>query len=149
LRYFDTGFLVPLILQEATSRKVERFVVALPAGEVAISQLTRIEFSSLLVREVRMGGLASDAARHADGQFESMVQESFVVLMPNANDFDLAKSYLANHATGLRASDALHLAVARNHRADAIYSLDKTMLKAGRLLGLRVSTGIRLAGYGR
>jgi predicted nucleic acid-binding protein len=49
----------------------------------------------------------------------------------------------------LRAGDALHLAVAKNHRGEAVYSLDKTLLKAGRLLGLPVSTGIRLAGYGR
>jgi len=69
--------------------------------------------------------------------------------LPNADDFDLAKTYLANHASGLRAGDALHLAVAKNHDSKAIYSLDKTLLKAGKMLGLPVSTGIRLAGYGK
>jgi predicted nucleic acid-binding protein len=149
LHYFDTSFLAPLILQEATSSKVERFIAGLPAGELAISHLTRIEFSSLLAREVRMGALDGQAARSADAQFEAMVRESFVILLPNADDFDLAKAYLASHASGLRAGDALHLAVAKNHRGEAVYSLDKTLLKAGRLLGLPVSTGIRLAGYGR
>ena len=149
MHYFDTSFLAPLILQEATSSKVERFIAGLPAGELAISHLTRIEFSSLLSREVRVGALDGQTARSADAQFETMVRESFVILLPSADDFDLAKGYLANHASGLRAGDALHLAIAKNHRGEVVYSLDKTLLKAGKLLGLPVSTGIRLAGYAK
>jgi uncharacterized protein len=45
--------------------------------------------------------------------------------------------------TGLRAGDALHLAIADNHRAAAIYSLDKALLKAGKILDLPVRMGIR------
>jgi predicted nucleic acid-binding protein len=41
----------------------------------------------------------------------------------------------------------LHLAVAKNHRGETIYTLDKTLLKAAKLLGLPVSTGFRLSGY--
>ena len=144
--YFDTSFLAPLILQESTSAKIEKFMTGLPPGELAISHWARVEFSSLLAREVRMGGLDGQAARDADAQFETVVSETFVVLLPNANDFNLAKEYLGNYETGLRAGDALHLAIARNHNADAVYSLDKTMLKAGKLLGVPVSTGIRIAG---
>jgi uncharacterized protein len=64
------------------------------------------------------------------------------VLLPGADDYDLARRYLHNHQTGLRAGDALHLAIAGNHRAKVIYSLDRQMIKAGEMLGLRVSTGI-------
>ncbi|MDE2230228.1 MAG: hypothetical protein KGL11_14465 [Alphaproteobacteria bacterium] len=42
----------------------------------------------------------------------------------------------------MRAGDALHLAIATNHGAEAIYSLDKTLLKAGRRLGLPVSAAV-------
>ena len=72
-----------------------------------------------------------------------MLDESFTVLLPNADDFALAKRYLGRFETGLRAGDALHLAVASNHRAAVIYSLDKTLLKAGKLLDLPVSMGVR------
>ena len=147
--YFDTSFLAPLVLQEATSKRVERFVAALPAGELTISQWTRMEFSSLLAREMRMGGLDGQAARDADAQFEAIVQESFVVLLPGADDFDLAKDYLRNYATGLRAGDALDLAIAKTHGAKTIYSFDRTLLKAGRILGLPMSAGIKVAGYGK
>jgi predicted nucleic acid-binding protein len=146
--YFDTSALAPLILEESTSSSVERFMAGLPEGELSISHWTRVEFSSLLAREVRMGGLERQVAEDADAQFETMVAESFVVFLPNADDFTLAKAYLHNtlakaylhnHETGLRAGDALHLAIASNRRAEAIYSFDTTLLKAGALLGLPVS----------
>ena len=143
--YFDTSFLVPLILPEATSDKVAKFIRALPAEELAVSHWTRVEFSSLLAREVRMNGLNAEAAARADARFEDMLDESFAVLLPNAGDFDLAKRYLGSPETGLRAGDALHLAIAKNRRAKAIYSLDKTLLKAAHLLGLPARAGIRMA----
>jgi predicted nucleic acid-binding protein len=141
--YFDTSFLAPLIIPEATSGKVAAFVRRLPAEEFAVSHWTRVEFSSLLAREVRMGGLDVQAAMRADARFEAMVEESFSVLLPNADDFGLAKRYLGRFETRLRAGDALHLAVANNHRASVIYSRDKTLLEAGRILELPVSMGIR------
>ncbi len=86
--YFDTSFLTPLVRQEATSAQVERFVGSLPAGELAISHWTKVEFSSLLARHVRMGGLTAEAAKTVG------------------------------------------------------FSLDKTFLKAGNMLGLPVSRGV-------
>jgi predicted nucleic acid-binding protein len=141
--YFDTSFLAPLILPEATSDKIAAFLSRLPAEDFAVSHWTRVEFSSLIAREVRMGGLGVQAATRADARFEAMVAESFSVLLPNANDFGLAKRYLGRFETGLRAGDALHLAVANNHRAAVIYSLDMTLLEAGKILELPVSMGIR------
>ncbi len=142
--YCDTSFLAPLILEEATSGAVERFLTDLPAGSLAISHWTRVEFASLLAREVRMGGLDRDMADMADAQFNAMVEASFHVLAPDGEDFDLAKRYLGRHDTALRAGDALHLAVAANHRAEAIYSLDKRMIDAGVRFGLPARAGIDL-----
>jgi predicted nucleic acid-binding protein len=142
--YFDTSFLAPLILREATSDKIAAFVRRLPAAELAVSHWTRVEFSSLIAREVRMGGLDVHAAARADARFEAMVDESFSVFLPDAGDFGLAKRYLCRFETGLRAGDALHLAVANNRRAAAIYSLDKTLLRAGKILDLPVRIGIRV-----
>jgi uncharacterized protein len=141
--YFDTSFLAPLILPEAASDKIAAFVRKLPAEEFTVSHWTRVEFSSLVAREFRIGGLDRQAATRADARFEAMVDESFAVLLPSADDFALAKRYLGQFETGLRAGDALHLAVANNHRAAVIYSLDKTLLKAGKILDLPVKMGIR------
>ena len=141
MRYLDTSFLTPLIKQEATSERVTRFVAGLPVGELTISHWTRVEFSSMLAREVRVGGMDILAADKANTLFDAIIAESFTVLLPAPAEFDLARQYLARYESGLRAGDALHLAIACNHRATAIYSLDKLLIKAGTMFGLPVSAG--------
>ncbi len=140
--YFDTSFLVPLFLQEQTSTRIEHVFAGLAGQDLAIGHWTRVEFSSLLAREVRMGGLAATAAREVDAEFETVATASLLVLLPGVEDFELAKEYLAHFQSGLRAGDALHLAVARNRGSERIYSLDNTMLKAGRSLGLPMTRGL-------
>ena len=141
MRYFDTSFLVPLILSEVTSEPVSNFVDALPADELAVSDWTRVEYASLLAREVRLGGLDAGAAREAASRFDTLIKDSFHVLLPDRADFDRAREWLGHFETGLRAGDALHLAIAGNRGAKAIYSLDKLMISAGRMLGLPTSAG--------
>lgn len=145
MQYFDTSFLVPLILPEESSDPIARFFADLAGENLAVSHWTRVEFSSLLAREVRMGDLSADAAREADARFEAMVDESFALLLPNGEDFNLAKEYLGCFETRLRVGDALHLAIATNSRAEEIFSLDKALLKAGKILGVPVSEGIALS----
>lgn len=139
--YFDTSFLVPLILPEAASSRITGFVRTLPAEEFVASHWTRVEFSSLVAREVRMGGLEPQAATAADAKFGALLKHSFDIKVPGPADFVLASEYLLRFETGLRAGDALHLAIAANHRAAAIYTLDRALAKAGKILGLPVSTG--------
>jgi predicted nucleic acid-binding protein len=143
--YFDTSFLAPLILEEATSLAVERFIAGLPPATLSVSQWTRVEFASLLAREVRMGGLDKSSAEAAGSQFETIVAESFTVLLPTAADYNLARRYVQNYASSLRAGDALHLAIAKNHAIETVFSFDKTLLKAGALLGLNVSNEMSAA----
>ncbi|MYF08919.1 MAG: type II toxin-antitoxin system VapC family toxin [Rhodospirillaceae bacterium] len=145
MRYFDTSFLAPLILPEAASDPVADFMETLSREDLAVSHWTRVEFSSLLAREVRMGRLGEDSARAADTRFETMVDRSFAILLPDRADFDLAKAYLGRFETGLRAGDALHLAIAANRRAETLYSLDRKLIEAGRHLGVPASAGISLS----
>lgn len=147
MRYFDTSFLVPLVLRESASESITSFFQDLPADALAVSHWTRVEFASLLAREVRMGGLEAAAAREVGSQFETMIEESFVVFLPNSDDFDRAREWLGRFETGLRAGDALHLAIASNRGAEAIYSLDKVMLAAGKTLQVPATAGVSLPGY--
>jgi uncharacterized protein len=141
--YFDTSFLAPLFRKEATSNSVEQFLQRQNAGELAISHWTRVEFSNVLARDVRMRIIEPDAAIDLDTQFEMNIARSFVLILPDGNDFDLCRWYLQRFETALRLGDALHLAIATNHRVEKFYTLDKKLLKAGKLLGLPVATGIR------
>jgi uncharacterized protein len=143
--YFDTSFIVPYFLPEATSDRIQQFFSARQGDELTISHWTRVEFSSMLAREVRVGGLAEQAARDADARFESTMTQSFAIVLPDRNDFDLCKRYLQRFETALRVGDALHLAIASNRGAQAFYTLDRKLLKAGRFLGLPVAMGIQVS----
>ena len=141
--YFDTSFLAPLILEEATSAKIEAYFAKLPAGELYVSHWARVEFSSLIAREVRMGGLAESDALLAIAQFDELVVDSFQVLAPSVADYELAKAYIQHFATKLRAGDAMHLAIASNNGAKTLYTLDEGLLNAAKLLKVRASRGIK------
>jgi predicted nucleic acid-binding protein len=141
--YFDTSFLAPLILEEATSEKIEAYFAKLPVGELYVSHWTRVEFASLIAREVRMGGLAENDALLAIGQFDDLVSESFQAIVPSVADYEHAKSFIQHFATKLRAGDALHLAIASNNGAKMLYTLDEGLLNAAKLLKVHASRGIK------
>jgi hypothetical protein len=88
--YFDTSFLTPLVREEATSVPVERFVSSL-SDDLAISHWTRVEFAPLLALHIRMGGSTADSPRKLAVGFDAMVEESLVILLPDVDDFDLAR----------------------------------------------------------
>lgn len=142
--YFHTSFLAPLILEEAASSKIEAFLAKVPAGELYLSHWTRVEFASLIAREVRMGGLAESDALLAIAQFDELVADSFQVLAPGVADYELAKAYIQHFATKLRAGDALHLAIAANNGAKTLYTLDDGLLNAAKMLKVGASRGIRM-----
>ena len=56
----------------------------------------------------------------------------------------MPKNYVQRFETKLRAGDALHLAIAHNHRASVLYTLDEGLLKAAVLVKVRASPGIGL-----
>jgi len=58
-------------------------------------------------------------------------------------DFDLARKFVNEFATKLRGPDALHLAIARNNRADEFLTLDDDLILAARRLKIKAWRGIR------
>ena len=85
MRYFDTSFLVPLVLPEPLSAHVARFFIALAPGEPATSHWARVEFSSVLAREVRMGALDAAAFRAADSKIATILNQRVVATIPQTD----------------------------------------------------------------
>jgi hypothetical protein len=83
----DLPALVPLVQREASSSRIVAFTRTLPCGELAASHWTRVEFSSLVAREVRMRALAAQAAAEADDKFETMLKDTFEIVLPGPADF--------------------------------------------------------------
>ena len=142
--YLDTSFVAPLVIAENSSDAVEAFVLKVKPGELTTSVWTQVELSSLVSRKVRMGELSDSQAEVVRREFDRVLGESFEMLAPTAADFAAAVKYLESPKTGLRAGDALHLAIAANHRAKRMLTLDRGFLEAGKLLKLPVTRGIKV-----
>lgn len=141
MRYFDTSFIVPVLIAEATSTAIVAFFADLSQGDRAISHWVRVEFASILARDVRRGTISTQQAAELGTTFEAMASRSFKVLLPDRADFDFARLLVGNAQSALCGPDALTLAIAKNHGATVFYSLDKKLLGGARSLGLAVNSG--------
>lgn len=142
--YLDTSFVAPLVIAENSSDAIDAFVRKVKPGELTTSMWTQVELAGLVSRKVRMGELSDSQAGVVRREFDRVLGESFEILTPTAADFAAAAKYLEMPKTRLRAGDALHLAIAANHRAMRILTLDQGFLEAGKLLKLPVTVGIKL-----
>ena len=142
--YLDTSFLVPYFVPEKASRAVEKFLSSIKTEELAISQWTRTEFVSALGIKIRTQRFSENAARRVLAAFDEITGQYFTVIQILERDYLLATEFLLQWSLGLRAGDALHLALAKNHGAKRIYSLDKSLVKAAGRLRIPAGTGIKI-----
>jgi len=140
--YLDTSFLTPLFRAEALSERVENFLAVQPPGSLAISHWTRVEFASVIARDVRMKSINATTARKLIEEFDALADESLHVLIPDAADFNLAQNFVAAFATRLRGPDALHMAIARNNRVKEILTLDDGLIFAAKKLNIVARRGV-------
>ena len=109
----------------------------LPQGALAISGWVVAEVSSALALKVRAGQLDLGTRARADDTWRELRQESLVELAVPPEAWELAAQFARQHQLGLRAGDALHLAVASlgNH---SVATLDLGMRSAALELGIVV-----------
>ena len=140
--YLDTSFLTPLFRQEAVSDQIQDCLAGLPSGTLAISSWTRVEFASVMARDVRMKTIDSVTARRLIAAFDALADNSLHVLIPVAADFQRAQSFVCEFAAQLRAPDALHLAIANSNGIEEILTLDEGLVQAATRLRLKAKRGI-------
>lgn len=135
MAYLDTSLLVSALTNELRTEEIQEWLAAQLANDLVISDWVITEFSSALSVKVRNGQLAPSHRADALAAFTSMTELSFSVLALSRLDFRTAARFADQHATGLRAGDALHLAVAANHGI-RIASLDAGLVQAAESLGV-------------
>lgn len=135
MNYVDTSVLVAALTKEADTRRAERWLTAASAGNLAISDWVVAEFSAALSIKLRVGSIDVLQRATALAAFARMIDESFVLAAITSGHFRAAARFADKHEFGLRAPDALHLAIASGEGA-TLCTLDKRLASAGKALGV-------------
>jgi uncharacterized protein len=142
MHYFDASFLIPLVRKEPTSDRVEAQVHELPRGSLVTSNWARVESWSGLGREVRMNRLDMRLFEDCCQKLDRLIVENFRVVAPTEDDFSMAARMLRKPQTGLRAGDALHLAIAQGIGVTQVLTMDRTMISAAAAMNIPASDGL-------
>lgn len=134
--YVDTSVLVSATVREADSAAAQNWLAAQSPGLLVISRWVVTEFSSALSAKVRSRTVTPQFRAIALSEFTKLVAESLDLVSVGDDDFTAASRLADQYETGLRAGDALHLAVAVRIGA-ALCTRDRLFAKAALLHGVK------------
>jgi predicted nucleic acid-binding protein len=134
--YLDTSLLVAALTHEAETERMQHWLGQQPVDDLAISDWVATEFSSALSIKLRTGEIRIADRAEALATFTRLATDSFIAIPVSRLDFRTAARLADQHVIGLRAGDALHLAICANHGA-TLCTLDRQLGDAGPALGIR------------
>jgi len=133
--YLDTSVVVALLTREERSTQALEWLEQCRETLISSDWLITETHSALSIKQ-RHHGLSPQARQAAAEQFERLLRGGIELRSLDRGRFRQAAELLQNPELGLRAGDALHLAVALHSRCSRLASFDGRMLLAGTALGL-------------
>lgn len=134
LVYLDTSAAVPLFVREPATDRMRTFLEEQGAERIAISPWVVTEFASALAGKLRSKALNEAVHAIASSQWR-LFRAGVRSLEVDNSHFEQAAQFAARPLLGLRAGDALHLAIAQGHGCTLV-TLDERMAKAAAALGV-------------
>lgn len=136
--YVDTSVLVALCLNEAKSADVTRWYGA--CTDDLISAVWCVtEFASALGLKQRTLQITKTQRQDAWQQFDRLCANDLQLIPIEPSTFHRAAVLTLNATTGLRAGDALHLAVALGVKANTMATLDVALAKNSKRLKMKLA----------
>ena len=134
--YLDTSVIVSAFTNEVATTRSRAFLHNRDAEPYVISWWVEAEISAAVYAKAGRGLLDPAAGQKLVTEIAAFVSES-VTTVPVEHGHFVAAGDLARRCNGLRAGDALHLAVAAAQGA-TVCTLDAGMARAAESLGLPV-----------
>jgi hypothetical protein len=134
--YLDTSLLVAALTNEAETGRMQSWLGQQAEDDLAISDWVTTEFSSALSIKLRAGHIEPAQRADALAMFTRLTTDSFAVVPISRLQFRIAARFVDQHTLGLRAGDALHLAVCAD-RGATLCTLDRRLSDAGSVLGIK------------
>lgn len=134
--YLDTSLLVAALTNENRTTEIQEWLGAQHSEPLAISDWVATEFSSALSIKMRTGQIGLSHRADALAAFTRLCRDSFDVLPVSRAQFRLAGRFVDQYALGLRAGDALHLAICAE-QTSTLCTLDRRLDEAGSALGVK------------
>lgn len=138
LTYVDTSVWVALLAREAPAAALTPWLANAPA--LCCADWTQLELTSALGIKHRRGELPLIAARAICDVFASMMAYQVREIPLSPTDVSQARALCFEMGRGLRAGDALHLAVATRLKCTHFFSFDHNLNRHAELAGLRLTT---------
>ena len=133
--YLDTSVLVSVLTNELRTTTVQKWLASQDANLLAISDWVVTEFSSALSIKLRTGQVELDQRGAALALFTQMSTDTFHIFPLERTSFRTAARSCDLPALGLRAGDALHLAICAEHGA-TLCTLDQHLGQAAPQVGV-------------
>ena len=136
--YVDTSVIVALLTAEPGTAKVTKWYAA-QRDAPTCSDWLLTEFASALSIKIRTKQIIEATAKGIRKEFSVLAAGGLRVVPVSRSAFLHAATLTAAHQHGLRAGDALHLAVAIELGATQMATLDSGLAKNSRRLGLTLA----------
>jgi len=135
--YLDTSVAVPMFVPEPASDAIDTWYESCTDALVASDWIVT-EFASALSIKERRGEIKAAQANAAWKEFEAFCRSGLRLLPVSRHAFDAAARMARNPASGLRAGDSLHLAMALEVAATGVATADAILAKNASAQGLGV-----------
>lgn len=139
MRYTDTSVLLALFLHEIKTADAWNWLKSMQGTPLSASHWTLTEFSSALGVKARMRAIKEPERQQTLAAFQRFASARLAIVAPIPEDFSRAAELCDRWSLGLRAGDALHIAIAERF-GWMICTLDQGMLGAARAIGIRTET---------
>lgn len=136
--YLDTSLLVSALTIDSGSAAAQGWLLRTDPDQLAISHWVVTEFSAALSKRQRGDRFTAEDQAAALRSFGRMMRDYLRVLAVTVSHFTDAARFADNAASGLRAGDALHLAIAAEAGLELV-TRDVRLAAAGVAIGVRTS----------